>query len=897
MKRFLSIVICASLLIAIMSVLPAFALQTGDMYARKVVSVVYDDSGSMKSDNRNCFASYAAQVFGSLMNERDLLNISFMKGADKDIVVNDLSAAKRDALINQIYEATKKSDSETPYGTVTRALEYLLENGMREKGKRTDDTRYWLVVTTDGEMTDAPGIFNKKVQRGVLAERLKKMLDTYDNLSIIFLSINEEEYDMTDVSDKSVAALVNTPGFYSEFVRSSAEVVSSLERFSNYITGRYKANSSNIKIDGNKVTFTMGKEEPTVKTLSVLLQNTSAVLRRAVCENTELTPYMTSSIRSLNTAVIGNGACITLSAGGDAPIPSGQIVLEFSGNITPDNISLLCEPALDIRLKAERTGSDGKVSVLSPDSLGDVLNIGDDIKLSYEIIDKYTDKKVESGFFGEINESFILNGKQISGSDGIHIDKGTTDIKITLKMLNDTYIISKNISFYIDEVTYTADASEGLTAGYVELSSGYGKSVSFTVFRNTANDKIVITDDEETLFTIKAEGNGAALPGKTEYLGKGVFVFTSGGSGIGIGDYNVGIYKDDEKLASAVICVTDDTPVVTLAEGSGSSEKTVHKFKLAHNESYVTFSVMADGVPYTRDELESLIKSDAFSVTADRGWAGKRLSFTVDTADENGLAVIRVLPTTEKSEGWTGYWSVLGLRDGKMNIKISVGGISCESALTVYGDALWYLHFITATVFIILFAALTAWTVIKFIRRVPFKKGYLIYGSVRDGDTVKVSGLYKIPLLTFARKIDIFSPLFRSPFFSLKPYHMNTNVLGMKICAGDERDESRSMNQTTVYLKNDITPSDVESGRKADKDRYFVINNRTKAEQIKATLDVGRSSQTFAGNWLFTYGNQDPVFKCDNTRRRDCYFDLDPSRIVLVRSGRNNYNLFIFTEI
>ena len=59
----------AALILSLMLAFSAFLLVTplsvnaDSLYIRKVVAVVYDDSGSMKGDNKWPFANYAMQTF------------------------------------------------------------------------------------------------------------------------------------------------------------------------------------------------------------------------------------------------------------------------------------------------------------------------------------------------------------------------------------------------------------------------------------------------------------------------------------------------------------------------------------------------------------------------------------------------------------------------------------------------------------------------------------------------------------------------------------------------------------------------------------------------------------------------------------------------------------------
>lgn len=68
-KRVLSVLLVAVMLACL---IPCFAapVSADSLYIRKIVSVVYDDSGSMAGDKWAC-ANYAMQAFCGMLNSED----------------------------------------------------------------------------------------------------------------------------------------------------------------------------------------------------------------------------------------------------------------------------------------------------------------------------------------------------------------------------------------------------------------------------------------------------------------------------------------------------------------------------------------------------------------------------------------------------------------------------------------------------------------------------------------------------------------------------------------------------------------------------------------------------------------------------------------------------------
>ena len=72
----IALVLCMSM---ILTIAPCASAATGDEVraAKKIISVVYDDSGSMEGD-KWVYASYAMQALTALLNTQDELYLTYM---------------------------------------------------------------------------------------------------------------------------------------------------------------------------------------------------------------------------------------------------------------------------------------------------------------------------------------------------------------------------------------------------------------------------------------------------------------------------------------------------------------------------------------------------------------------------------------------------------------------------------------------------------------------------------------------------------------------------------------------------------------------------------------------------------------------------------------------------
>ena len=125
MKKILSV------LLAVVTVLPLlFSLQVPvsaeSLYIRKIVSVVYDDSGSMEGD-KWAYANYATQAFCGMLNSEDQLFITYMSHSQSKSNYKpekaDLSKSKIQKSVDSIRKHTDSGS--TPFGAVETAFRQL----------------------------------------------------------------------------------------------------------------------------------------------------------------------------------------------------------------------------------------------------------------------------------------------------------------------------------------------------------------------------------------------------------------------------------------------------------------------------------------------------------------------------------------------------------------------------------------------------------------------------------------------------------------------------------------------------------------------------------------------------------------------------------------------------
>ena len=147
-------------------------------YPKRVINVVYDDSGSMintkgKNVDTWCEAKYAMEVFSAMLGENDKMNIFCMSDYENGTGAKPkLSLKGSDGTsvnVSKVHNMVTKAGN-TPFNAVKAAYNNLKKSSGDEK---------WLVVLTDGEfqgVNDINSYFSSKAS----------------NINVMFLGIGAD---------------------------------------------------------------------------------------------------------------------------------------------------------------------------------------------------------------------------------------------------------------------------------------------------------------------------------------------------------------------------------------------------------------------------------------------------------------------------------------------------------------------------------------------------------------------------------------------------------------------------------------------------------------------------------------------------------------------------------
>jgi len=409
------------------------------LYEKKRVSVLFDNSGSMrtlwntaKDDKRAYYSSYALQMLASMMNDYDELWITPMNVKIDN--KNDTRPATIDDAILFPFTTNREndiSDFVSKYMTINREVSYgqkltplsnaltplssvavAIESLYREDGATVDhDAKNWIVILTDGKFTDE----NEKdiTEVSTVAAELAKQLDAHEDLHMIYIGLGTAadlsgNATLKKYGDRFVGKLCN-----------AETVVSTMREITNLMCDRYT-----LDVD---VTISKAPDGKTLATvdlssvpfplisLSYSIQDFGGTVLNASCggadyppTNCVITPPAELGLQSGCTGVIRDSAK-------ENPVlfntdDTGKtMVLTLSKEVSADNIVLMAEPALYMTpvFQYEKDGAwvEGTLAELSKK-----LKAGDECKDLYH----YWGSRIAEALFSETNCIINLASKEYS---------------------------------------------------------------------------------------------------------------------------------------------------------------------------------------------------------------------------------------------------------------------------------------------------------------------------------------------------------------------------------------------------------------------------------------------------------------------------------------------------
>lgn len=647
LKKALMLIIVAAMLLYM---IPAFASSGSTVYVRKHISILYDNSASMRLPLQNdapnlkwCYASYAAQAFTGLLNDSDTLDITMMNGSPLHGIdlLND-----RQASVDSVLNATSTAAGHTPIVSIDQARRVLSGHGLKE-GSGTNDPgeQYWLVLMTDGVFTDAS---NNDCSVEQIANELNSLMTEYPDMRLVYFGIGTENDETSNKAidfrrgsgtDRRLLDMLHAhANFNAVYSETQESIVQTMQELSNLIAGRYSVSDS-CSFNGNEVTLRISRESSAIRNMAILAQNTNARLVSVnSSEQSDIRLKRDVQIRypynpkyhNLPEDSTGGYVALVACDNGER-LPSGDITLVFSEPVSPGDFSLMYEPAVHINLLIERQNEAGEWVAL--ENYRDPA-VGDRIRISYSVCEDGTERVYNLGeMFGDAEESIRFNGSPIEPGETIVVDEGDASIEIDIVMMDGSYRLSTARIIHI--AAPSAEDYYYRSGGPIEIvrSDAAENTDKFIDFSVRYND--IVPDDEfMNKLRITAEGaNGAKLAGETALIGDGVIRFTPRDPECRSGEYTISLLHEKTVVCTEKCTILPNETYYSAESGGALSITNNH---LADNNEYLYFIVTAHtdegDRPITAEEsnlFRIVFENDSDRMNGQTGYLdGGRITFT-----------------------------------------------------------------------------------------------------------------------------------------------------------------------------------------------------------------------------------------------------------------------------
>lgn len=400
LRRILCMVCAAVMLLAVIGSGSQVSADNQTLRNRKIVSVVYDDSGSMAGEKWE-YTNYAMQCFAAMLNSEDRLDITYMSSYTRGSFSVD--TGNRADSVKAIRNHNQSGG--TPINAVDTAFHTL------KSANDTDATsEYWLIVMTDGQM-GAEGEAKKKIDK--LAE---ETMPNGTKPHIIYLTICDVGGDFTPSFNKS--------NIESRSALTAGEIVQVISEIACDISGRYAIDPGDIKVvDDTTVQIT---SDLPLLNIGILTQRSPAKVQsikgaegaqlKEECNVPVAAPdVFLESIKADDRAALkGN---VALYNNQPANIPAGTYTITFTEPISKDDLVIMFEPAYELRLEIYVNG----VKVDDP-SILEEEDVVDVEAFLYEI---GTDNRIAMGMLPsgyQCNIAVEEDGKVVKNDSGLRLE-------------------------------------------------------------------------------------------------------------------------------------------------------------------------------------------------------------------------------------------------------------------------------------------------------------------------------------------------------------------------------------------------------------------------------------------------------------------------------------------
>lgn len=426
---------------------------------KKIVSVVYDDSGSMIWENKYSYSDYALQIFTASLGKEDKLNVVRMSNYYSNNEIDLSTQSIRQKHIDEI--RGYQHNAGTPFWTVDTARDWLINETSHYK----DDADYWFVVITDGEFADMPSDIESYFKN--LDNSFKDV-----NYEFIFLSIGYS-YD-----EAFKNAVENSSNGTNLTANNKKEIYSSIMEISKMINNGASEKIAVAEQTGNR-TIKLTSKYP-LKKMMFLLQDTDNKVKSIKKSNSSLNletynvEHYVENLKGTLTHVVHPTKKY---------LDVGEYQVEFEQDIDMNQMTVLCEAY--VRAKISIVDDNDNVLNSSDSNFStanktikikcELYNIADDTKIpandeSANIkVELLNDKNRYKLVFDKTKNAYYGNATMINESNSIY----------AIVEADDLFRIKSNM-LVVDTIAAGADFGEnGTEAMKIEIPYSFKKDYEF----------------------------------------------------------------------------------------------------------------------------------------------------------------------------------------------------------------------------------------------------------------------------------------------------------------------------------------------------------------------------------------------------------------------------------
>ncbi len=755
MKRIISVILALMIIAGTVAVFPIVS-SAESLYVKKVVSVVYDDSGSMSQSGKNnkwAYANYAMQAFCGMLNSEDELYITYMSQVDHSYELDGYEPVKSDLSESGISGSVDNirnhfDEGYTPFVAIDVAMDKL-----RAVKDTNEYTQYWLFVITDGAFQNEEDYPTDKIIsvdeiNGKLQGFAAEEMANKTHPQITYLAIGDTYGQFTPAEREDLGISVETAS------QDSGEkgIVNVMSSIADKVSGRSRLDSSDIKqIDSKTVQIT---SDIPLLNIAVLSQNTTAKVEGAsYSEGGELKLSRSVALKypehlsyKTDESLVGGAFLIN---NGSETIDSGTYTVKFDSDVNLDNMVIMFEPALEVRMVITCNGEPVKDSSALTN-----LRVGDKISIEYKIYEVGTDNEVGTDLLPKGTDcqiSISENGEIIQSGSGDTMQISDYELKDCLTKLNAGVTIPgfnpiEYSAEFTPRIAYTVKAELGSDVRSIkidDIANNKDLSVVFTVYANG-----VPIEDAQAVNALnpKVETDLEGNSGTVTVTQDGKIIFTPNeakDASNGSGAYDV---KVTCRVEDATATETYGVMIANYAVVPMEVTDSIVKTEFFGNEKSAKFYITKDDKKLTKSEL-----TGSYSVSLSEAFADLKVNVNVEN---DGTIVCTPYSDTEHKLTFWNWWVnwkyyLFDLPGGDMELTLSHTLGTASSKIAVKGESVSYIVLnvaLPAFVELAIIAFLIYW-LICYLKKPRFiNNGVLYTGSIYynpDNRTHYVGGIYK----------------------------------------------------------------------------------------------------------------------------------------------------------